>query len=172
MVSKWVSICLITVNVVILGIAIPCIVHADADVEESTEDPVFKRIPGYHIIEYENNDDAVDYNAAADKKAIISGHRTYYNYEINEGGTVSDEREIMQFYAKIVHRLGGEALFMGETSAGFNTATFKIPHKASETWIIVTPFDEGAGYFLYVIEHSLVNARDPVMPQPATAKLN
>ncbi|MEI8218439.1 MAG: hypothetical protein WCG51_05270 [Elusimicrobiota bacterium] len=145
---------IIAVCAVLMCVVTPCMLHADADIEGSKEDAVFQRAPGYHIIEYENNDDAIDYNYTAEKRAIIAGQRTYFNYSINENAPVSDPAEIIQYYTAIVRRQGGETIFSGPTKAGFYTATFKIIRKDRETWVLLTPFNNGAGYFLNMVEHA------------------
>jgi hypothetical protein len=155
MVKNLVSFFLVTCSVAVLGAALPRALHAEPDTEGSVDHPVYVRVPGYHIIEFENNNDSVDFDCARDKKSIVDGPRMYFNYEIDEGGTAVEEQEILDFYAKIARKQGGAPIFMGETTAGYKTATFKINKKDRETWVIVTPFDEGAGYFLYVVDHPL-----------------
>lgn len=130
---------------------------ADEDMEGSAEHPVFARAPGYHIADFSENEDAVDYNYTRDDAGLIAGRRAYYNYVVNAGSRPLGEHEIMRFYEKIVRRAGGTTVFLGETSALYNTATFKIPGPQGPSWVLVTPYDGGAGYFLHVIKTNLPN---------------
>lgn len=124
---------------------------ADADMAGSAEHPVFVRVPGYHIADFAENDDAVDYNYTRDDAGLLAGRRTYFNYVVNADTQTLGEHDIMQFYENIVRRAGGTTIFLGETSALYNTATFKMPGTINPVWVLVTPYDGGAGYFLHVI---------------------
>lgn len=137
---------------VLLSAPAPVVSGADADMDGCAEHPLFVRAPGYHIADCAENEDAVDYNYTRDDAGLLAGRRTYYNYVVNGDAQPLGEHDIMQFYEKLVKRAGGSTVFLGETSALYNAATFKIPGPQGPTWVLVMPYDGGAGYFLHIIQ--------------------
>lgn len=126
------------------------------DAEGSKDHPMFSRMPGYAISDY----DAQDFGsyefwltANADLKNV-EGKYWKIEYAIREGGRKGGPLQIGRNYTDLVVRRGGKKLYE-DLSAGGGSTVATMPVGAGRTlWLSVQVNNNGEQYTLVVVEEA------------------
>lgn len=130
-----------------------CAVQADEeDVTNAKDHPLFSRLPQYVINEYEQNYNEQEFFLDSETKVRLEGRRTYLRYVIKDDAQPASSLQILRNYANAISKLGGQAVYEGETEESARQGTYKLVHKGQETWVKVAPGADGGVYDLVVLE--------------------
>jgi OmpA-OmpF porin, OOP family len=125
------------------------LVSADpADVQGSSDHPLFTRMPGYYIGQYENNDfNSAEMDSGDGKTVTIEGKCTKIEYDINDGAKPASEVQIVRNYANAIQKIGGKIIYQ----QGY-LVTVKITKNGAEIWGEISAHNSGCLYRLVVVE--------------------
>lgn len=133
----------------LLVLSIACgMVFANEDKNGSKDHPLFNRMPGYFIDDYEQKDfEKVTYNSKDGKEVNVEGKYFLINYKsVNEEKYPSD-LQILRNYINAVQKIGGQLMYQDEFEVHL-----KIAKNGGETWVKVEALDNGWQYNLIIIE--------------------
>jgi outer membrane protein OmpA-like peptidoglycan-associated protein len=126
--------------------------EANADVEGSKDHPLFNRMQGVHIAEYDDKDfEAYDFVVGPEKQQHVEGHRTTIIYALNEGAKAAGRLQILRNYSNAIKKIGGSLMYQ-ESENG--SEVLRLVKGGNEIWVEVTP-DAGWGdgcYRLTIVE--------------------
>ncbi|MBF0633065.1 MAG: OmpA family protein [Nitrospinae bacterium] len=128
---------------------------AQTDVEGSKDHPMFTRMPGFFIEDYQASDfDSNQFivNAKVDwEEKSVEGKKTTIYYTLKEGAKESSSLQIVRNFQKAAEKIGGKKLYESE-DPGARRLTMMVPGSGGkETWVQVESSGPG-GYVLTVIE--------------------
>lgn len=122
----------------------------NADVEGSKDHPLFNRMQGVHIVDYDDKDfEAYDFAVGLEKQQHVEGHRTIIIYALNEGAKAAGRLQILRNYSNAIKKIGGSLVYLEE---GFEV--LKLVKGGNEIWVEISP-DPGWGdgsYRLTIVE--------------------
>jgi OmpA-OmpF porin, OOP family len=142
---------LIPIVVAVLALAAPI---AAQDTEGSKDHPMFSRMPGYLIFNYDPQDfGAEDFTLDANGTQMrVEGKYTQISYGIPEGGKKAGPLQIGRNYTDLIVKRGGKKLFE-ELSAGGGTTVATLPAGAGRAlWLMVQVNNNGDQYILTIVE--------------------
>jgi outer membrane protein OmpA-like peptidoglycan-associated protein len=125
------------------------LVLADSDdVKGSSDHPLFTRMPGYHIDDYDDKDfDSLSMPGGPDGKDVtVEGHCTIIHYRVNDGAKRASEAQIKRNYANAIQKIGGKKIY-----EDYVCETLKITKNNAEIWALIESRDEGDWYRLTVV---------------------
>ncbi|MEP6535958.1 MAG: OmpA family protein [Bryobacteraceae bacterium] len=114
-----------------------------ADVKDSSDPFLFKRIPGFQITEFREEKQGL-FPAGAPSAEPVQGHKTEITYR-NTGQPISAP-SIFQHYQRLALGLGGKVLSQTPQSAAF-----MVQGKTSEIWLAINSSDPSE-YKLALVE--------------------
>jgi outer membrane protein OmpA-like peptidoglycan-associated protein len=135
--------------------ALPCRAQDDADA--SKDHPMFSRMPGYYIDDYDVNDfGALDLEVEPGKH--VEGKFWQISYRIKEGARRFGPLQIGRNYTDLVLKQGGKRL--GETvNTSGGTSVAQLPRAGRNIWIQVSISDRGDYYELAIVEEALMEQK-------------
>lgn len=118
------------------------------DVAGSGDPPLFTRMPGYHVDDYDDKDfDSVEmYVGQNNQMAAAEGHCIRIHYRINDGVKRASEVQIKRNYANAIQKIGGKVMY-----EDYVYETLKIVKNGAEIWALIEVRDEGDWYRLTVV---------------------
>ena len=129
---------------------------AQADVAGSRDHPLFNRMAGYWIEDYQ----ASDFNSrvflvkGADEDWVeksVEGAKTEITYRLKEGAKEPSSLQIERNYANAVTQAGGKVLYQNN-DPGNRIATLFLVKGGKEIWVDVRGADGGGWYSLGIVE--------------------
>ncbi len=130
--------------------------------EPGRDHPRFPRLPNYVLQGYEQKRDTVKFPLGFEKEAggttrytyteEVEGLTTRLSYTLREGDDRSCDRQIVNYYAELINKMGGARLYQGDSERYVLVATFKVIKDGRDTWLLVSPLDDGYRYELLVLE--------------------
>jgi OmpA-OmpF porin, OOP family len=125
---------------------------AQEDVDGSKDHPLFNRMPGYYIANYDQKDfDSFDFEGKTGRPAPVEGRYTHITYRPVEYGKNASTIQIGRNYQNAITKIGGEILFQ-QLPYGGGSTTLKLVRDAKELWVKIAIGDSGNIYHLDIIE--------------------
>jgi outer membrane protein OmpA-like peptidoglycan-associated protein len=132
-----------------------------ADAQGSKDPPLFSRMAGFHIYNYEERDfNRFEFPVGRDKTQAVEGRSYYVDYYANEGITTPSALQITRNYTNAAKTIGGTVVYDYEDGGTLYT-TIKVATKQAEAWVWL----EAAGNGMYKI-HTI---QKELMKQEVTA---
>ena len=145
---------LIPIVFALLAAAVPA---RGQDAEGSKDHPMFSRMPGYTIGEYDAQDfGAFDYwlNANADPIKKVEGKYWKLRYQLPEGAKKAGPIQIGRNYTDLIIKRGGKKAYEALNSEG-GTTVATLPVGGGRTlWLSVEVHNSGEVYELYIVEEA------------------
>jgi len=119
----------------------------EVDIKGSVDHPLFTRMPGYYIAEYDFKEyDQYD-SYLTGVEVVWEGKTTRLNYSIKTGAKQPSMVQIERNYENALKNAGGKVLYSeGRTLEG------KIEKNGGVTWIHAEAFNDGRNYVLVIVE--------------------
>jgi outer membrane protein OmpA-like peptidoglycan-associated protein len=119
----------------------------EVDIKGSADHPLFTRMPGYYISEYEVKEfDRFESSYMTGAEAVWEGKSTTLGYYIKTGAKQSSMIQIALNYANALKKIGGTIAFSeGRVMEG------RIEKNGVVTYIHAEAFNEGRNYQLYIV---------------------
>jgi len=130
-------------------------VEGGQDAEGSRDHPMFSRMPGYFISDYDAQDFGsfdFDVGQGSDTKHV-EGKYWRIGYEIKEGQKKAGPLQIGRNYTDLVVKRGGKRLWEELTASGGET-TASMPAGGHTIWLEVDVSNNGEDYDLIVVEEA------------------
>ena len=125
--------------------------HAqEVDLKGSADHPLFTRMPGFYITEYEVKDFDKYETPLTGADAVWEGKSTYIKYAIKTGAKAPSMLQIALNYENALKKIGGKVLLAAKENG--HTMEGKIEKNGAVTYVDVSSFNEGTSYWVYVIE--------------------
>lgn len=130
---------------------------AQPDAEGSKDHPMFTRMPGFYIEDYQasdfdSNQFIVSTKVEGDwEEKSIEGKKTTIWYTLQEGAKESSALQIIRNHQKAAEKIGGKKLYEND-DPGARRLTMMVPGGGKETWVQVESSGIPAGYVLTIIE--------------------
>ena len=135
-----------------LFLALPAIAQADA--AGSRDHPMFSRIPGFYIADYEASEfDSHAFSVAKDDDRIeqaVEGRKTVIHYALKEGGKALSSLQIVRNYATAARSIGGRQVYENTDPAN-RSITIVVPKPEGEVWLEAAAAG-GDDYVLTVVQ--------------------
>jgi OOP family OmpA-OmpF porin len=139
---------LIGLSIVVLAASFA---HAqEVDLKDSADHPLFTRMPGFYITEYEVKDFDKYETSLTGADAVWEGKSTYIKYAIKTGAKTPSMLQIALNYENALKKIGGKVLLAAKET-GHNMEG-KIEKNGGVTYVDVSSFNDGTLYWVYVIE--------------------
>jgi OmpA-OmpF porin, OOP family len=122
----------------------------EKDVEGSADHPLFTRMPGFYIADYQVKDFDKYESGLTGPDAVWEGKMTFITYEIKEGAKVPSMIQIPLNFENALKKIGGKVL-LSSSKAG-HAMQGKIEKKGAVTWVEATSFNDGRRYWLIIVE--------------------
>ncbi len=122
----------------------------EADLKGSADHPLFTRMPGFYIVEYEVKDFDKYESPLTGADAVWEGKSTYIKYAIKTGAKTPSMLQIALNYENALKKIGGKVLLAANKSG--HTMEGKIEKNGGVTYVDVSAFNDGTSYWVYVIE--------------------
>jgi OOP family OmpA-OmpF porin len=141
-----------TVAVLLVLLGTPSIGRGQ-DVEGSKDHPMFSRMPGYQITEYEAQDfSAYEFRTEPEKR--VEGRYWQISYEIKEGAKKAGPIQIGRNYTDPIVKRGGQKL-SEDLDAGGGSTVARLPVAAGKNlWLEIDVSNDGEMYELTVVEEA------------------
>jgi outer membrane protein OmpA-like peptidoglycan-associated protein len=130
--------------------ALPCAAQDDA--EGAKDHPMFSRMPGYYIDDY----DATDFGGLdldLEPARHVEGRFWQITYRIKEGGKRFGPLQIARNYTDLAVKRGGKRLSENVDSSG-GSSVAQLPVAGKNIWIQLSIADRGDYYELSVVEEA------------------
>ena len=129
--------------------------HAAAqqvDAEGSKDHPMFTRVPGYYIEQY----DAQDFSSvelATDPPKRVEGHYWKISYSVKENGKKVGPVQIGRSYTDLMVKRGG-ATILDDIDPGGGTTVAQMPVNGRNVWLQLSVSNAGEVYDLIIVEEA------------------
>ncbi len=121
---------------------------AQKDVPGSKDHPLFNRMPGYHIQQYEEKEfDTHAFWDNAQNEIKVEGHLYAIWYALDPGAKEPSTLQILRNYENAVKKIGGTVLVSNWSGASF----MKLVKEGKEIWIHIVGHQPNE-WVLYIVE--------------------
>jgi outer membrane protein OmpA-like peptidoglycan-associated protein len=131
--------------------AVPAVAQ-DVDTDGSKDHPMFSRMPGYYIQDYDAQDFST-YELETDPPKKVEGRYTKISYWVKEGAKKSGPVQIARNYTDLLVKRGGKKL-LDDVDAGGGTTVAQLPLNGKNLWLQVSVSNSGEVYDLIVVEEA------------------
>jgi len=127
----------------------PAFAAGDPDDDPGSKDhPLFTRMPGFYIDDYEEKEfDSHEFLDTTGRASTVEGHKYTITYCIKPGQKAPSETEVLRNYTNAVKKIGGIVL----AQSGLK-AYMKVVKNGQEVWVDLRVFNRGESYTLIVVE--------------------
>ncbi|MBI5018303.1 MAG: OmpA family protein [Deltaproteobacteria bacterium] len=126
------------------------------DAEGSKDPPLFSRMAGFHIYNYQDIDfDRVTFATGPDKSQVMEGRHYVVIYYANDGIKLPSGLQVVRNYTNAVKSIGGKQVYAFE-DGGTEQATLRVETRQAEVWAQVQAASNGM-YNVHVVERQLMN---------------
>jgi outer membrane protein OmpA-like peptidoglycan-associated protein len=123
------------------------------DVEGSKDHPMFTRVPGYQIGNYDAQDFA-KFEFGTDPSTTVEGKYWRIEYNLKEGAKKVGPLQIARNHTDLLVKRGGKRL-IESVSTGGGTTVAKLPIAGGKNvWVQIDVNNDGDSFFLTVIEEA------------------
>ena len=145
---------------------------AQQDAEGSKDHPMLSRMPGYFIVDYDDQEfGAHEFEAGGEKVQRVEGHYWKIEYGVKEGAKKAGPLQIARNYSSAMAQKGGVKLYE-VVDAGGGVATVRFPTQGKNIWVEVRPYNSGDGYTLTVVEEAALKQEVEFSAKELAALLN
>jgi outer membrane protein OmpA-like peptidoglycan-associated protein len=124
----------------------------DQDADGSKDHPMFSRMPGYYIDDYDAQDFAAHELALAPEKRV-EGRYWEIEYWLKEGAKKYGPLQISRNYTDLIVKQGGKRL-AEDVGADGGTAVAQLPVGGRNLWLEVDVSNSGETYRLTIVEEA------------------
>jgi outer membrane protein OmpA-like peptidoglycan-associated protein len=128
---------------------------AESDAEGSKDPPLFTRMPGWYINQYEENEFAShDFTGDKGNSVTVEGHKIAVSYTWGGTGKKPSSLQVVRNYENALKKIGGTVPYR----KGDFFLTLKLVKNGKETWAeIASEVDAGwGGYTLTIVEKDVM----------------
>jgi OOP family OmpA-OmpF porin len=126
----------------------------EPDVEGSKDHPLFNRMPGFYIYDYDDQEfSSAEFYDSADKEYIVEGHKYMITYWLQDDITPQGQLNIIKNYTNAIRKIGGTIL-REDTEA-----TMKVTQGGTESWIHVWSNTDGSNVVLTIIDKKVMEQK-------------
>jgi outer membrane protein OmpA-like peptidoglycan-associated protein len=147
--SKWL--------LMVLALAVPVAAHAQDDAEGSKDHPMFSRMPGYYIEEYDAQDFST-FELDTDPPKTVEGKYWKIEYWVKEGARKAGPVQIARNYTDLVVKRGGKKI-LDDVDASGGSAAAQMPMNGRNLWLQVQVSNSGEVYTLTVVEEAAMEQK-------------
>jgi OOP family OmpA-OmpF porin len=122
------------------------------DVEGSKDHPMFARVPGYYIEQYDAQD-LFNVELATDPPKRVEGHYWKISYSVKEGAKKIGPVQIGRSYTDRMVKRGGATILDG-IDAGGGTTVARMPMNGRSVWLQLSVSKAGEVYDVIVVEEA------------------
>ena len=126
--------------------------QAQTDVEGSKDHPMFSRMPGYWIQEYDAQDFSL-FEFSTDPRRSVEGRYWRINYALSDGAKKAGPVQTARNYTSLMVNRGGKKL-ADDVSAGGGTTVAQMPLGGKTLWLQVDIYNAGEQYILTIVEEA------------------
>ncbi|MBM3751032.1 MAG: OmpA family protein [Acidimicrobiia bacterium] len=139
----------------------------EADAEGSKDHPVFSRMPGFYINNYDEQEFS-SFDFSLDPERKVEGHYWSIQYVLNEGVRKPGPLQIGRNYTNLIRQRGGALLLEALDPSG-GTTIARLPVQGAGTiWLEVRVSNGGEMYTLEIVQESTM-AQDVVFTAESLA---
>jgi len=118
------------------------------DISGSKDHPLLSRMPGFHIVRYDNIEfDSVEMRTGDDKAIKVEGEYTRIEYYKNEGASQKSAVQVFRNFANAIQKIGGKVIYQKE-----NIETLMVAQNGAEYWIGIETLGNVDAYTLSVVK--------------------
>ena len=121
------------------------------DVTNAQDHPLFPRVPGYQIAEYQSDAGRLA-GCGGGGPVSPAGRRLRMRYALAAGAQPVDQARILAAYAARARALGGEALPQGPGPGQGLCGAYRVPRQGRTLWLAVETAPGGRDYTLTMVE--------------------
>jgi outer membrane protein OmpA-like peptidoglycan-associated protein len=130
---------------------------AQDDAENSKDHPMFSRMPGYYIEDYEEQDFSTA-ELATEPPRTVEGRYWQITYWLKDGAKKYGPVQIARNYTGLVAKQGGTTL-LDDVDAGGGTAVARLPIQGRSIWVQIGVSNDGETYDLLVVEEAAMEQK-------------
>src|SRR6266436_5310354 len=123
--------------------------RAQQDAEKSKDHPMFSRMPGYYIEDYDAQDFS-SFELDTDPSRKVEGRYWKISYWLKDGAKKVGPVQLSRNYIDLMTRRGGKKLYDDVDSSG-GTAVAQMPADGKNIYLQIGISNSGQVYELYVI---------------------
>ncbi len=139
-------------SVLCLSLCLSGTAFAEEDVSGAKDHPLFNRLPGTYIYQYQDTEfDAHPFLDEKKPEVSVEGHVYFFRYGYNEGAKRMSSLQILRNYENAVKKIGGTVLVSNQDESSY----LKIVKNGKETWVHVT--SNIGEPILYIVEKQAMN---------------
>jgi OmpA-OmpF porin, OOP family len=129
----------------------------DTDADGSKDHPMFSRMPGYYIEDYDAQDFST-FELDTDPARTVEGRYWKISYWLKEGARKVGPVQLARNYVDLMTRRGGKKLY-DDVDASGGTAVAQMPAAGKNIYLQITINNSGEVYDLYVIEEAAMEQK-------------
>ena len=129
----------------------------DKDADGSRDHPMFSRMPGYYIEEYDAQDFS-SFELDTDPSRTVEGRYWKISYWLKEGAKKTGPVQLARNYIDLMTRRGGRKLYDDVDSSG-GTAVAQLPADGRNIYLQIGISNSGEVYDLYVVEEAAMEQK-------------
>ncbi|HSK10645.1 MAG TPA: OmpA family protein [Vicinamibacterales bacterium] len=133
----------------LVAVAVPA--FGQEDVEGAKDHPMFTRLAGYYISDFDEQEFGVHEFEFDEKAERVEGHYWHITYSLREGGKKAGPLQIVRNYANAIVGKGGERLFE-ESASNYALTVARLATGGRNLWVSVRVGDSGEYYELTVVD--------------------
>ncbi len=142
----------IVLSMLCLSLCLSGAAFAEQDLEGSKDHPLFNRLPGTYIYQYQETEfDAHPFIDEKKKEISVEGHLYFFRYGYNEGAKRMSSLQILRNYENAVKKIGGTILVSNQDENSY----MRIVKNGKEIWVHVT--SNVGEPILYIVEKQAMN---------------
>jgi len=151
-------------------LTIGAVASAQDDVDGGKDHPMFSRMPGYAISNYDAQDFA-NFEFALDPAKKVEGRYWRIDYVLKEGARKAGPLQIARNHTDLLVRRGGKKL-VEEVSAGGGTTVAEWVSGSGHLWLQIDIANEGEMFTLTVVEEAAMEQKVEFTSTELAAALN
>jgi OmpA-OmpF porin, OOP family len=130
---------------------------AQDDADGSKDHPMFSRMPGYYIREYDDQDfSSYELNLEPQKK--VEGRYWDISYQVKDGAKKFGPVQIGRNYTDLIVKRGGKKL-LDDIDAGGGISIAQLPIGGKNLWLEIYVSNSGENYELHVVEEAAMEQK-------------
>lgn len=143
---------------------------AQDDAEGAKDHPMFSRLPGYYIANYDAQDFST-FELALDPAKTVEGRYWEIDYEVKEGAKKIGPVQIARNYTDLIVKQGGKKL-LEDVDSGGGTTIARLPAGGKNIWLQIAVANSGEMFTLTVLEEAAMEQHVEFTAMELAAALN
>jgi OOP family OmpA-OmpF porin len=141
----------------VMGLCAATALAQDKDADGSKDHPMFSRMPGYYIEEYDAQDFS-SFELETDPPRKVEGRYWKISYWLKEGARKVGPVQLARNYTDLMTRRGGRKL-LDDVDASGGTAIAQMPVEGKTLYLQIGISNSGEVYDLYVVEEAAMEQK-------------